>query len=67
MMNNEYECRLPMTGLVDGKDYVLTDLDYATLMRADGIFSATEAERGPWEPDNVVGGSLADQHDLGFP
>ena len=36
-----------------GTAYV-TDLDVQTLRRADAIFSATEEERGPWIPDNVL-------------
>ncbi|HEX3770926.1 MAG TPA: hypothetical protein VHV30_08690, partial [Polyangiaceae bacterium] len=38
----------------------VTDLDVQTVRRADAIFSATEEERGPWIPDNVLEMDLND-------
>jgi hypothetical protein len=37
----------------DGRSYV-TDLDVQTLKRAEAIHDATEEERGPWRPDNIM-------------
>jgi hypothetical protein len=42
-----------------GAAYV-TDLDVQTVRRAEAIFSATEEERGPWIPDNILDMDLND-------
>ncbi|KKY16103.1 putative c2h2 finger domain-containing protein [Phaeomoniella chlamydospora] len=47
MLDNEFEVRMK---LADGKSYV-TDLDVETLKRAEAIHGATEAEKGPWIPE----------------
>lgn len=52
MLNSEYEVRVALPGS-DGRSYV-TDLDVQTLRRADAVLGATEEERGPWVPDNVL-------------
>ncbi|KAI4929348.1 uncharacterized protein J4E92_005012 [Alternaria infectoria] len=52
MLDQEFEVRMK---LPDGKSYV-TDLDVQTFNRADALHSATREERGPWVPDNIVGG-----------
>lgn len=52
MLDSEYEVRLALGG-GNGRGYV-TDLDVLTLRRADAVHSATEEERGPWVPDNVL-------------
>ena len=60
MLNNEYEVRLPLPDAGNGS--YITDLDVQTLQRADGFFTATEEEKGPWEqfvtnaPDGNMGG-----------
>lgn len=51
MLDNEFEVRLQLPGGAgDGtnRDVYITDLDVETLKRADGVLSATAAERGPW-------------------
>jgi hypothetical protein len=53
MLDQEFEVRVK---LADGKSYV-TDLDVQTLERAKALHGATEEEKGPWVPDNVIGGS----------
>jgi len=45
MLNNEFEVRLPLPG---GQGYI-TDLDVETLKRAEGFLNATDAEKGPWD------------------
>lgn len=52
MLNSEYEVRVALPGS-DGRSYV-TDLDVETMKRADAVHGATEEERGPWVPDNVL-------------
>ncbi|KAK7180178.1 Transcription factor Sp2 [Paraphaeosphaeria sporulosa] len=52
MLDQEFEVRLK---LPDGKSYV-TDLDVQTLKRADALHDATPEEKGPWTPDNIIGG-----------
>ncbi|KAF2399393.1 hypothetical protein EJ06DRAFT_478430, partial [Trichodelitschia bisporula] len=52
MMDGEYEVRVALPG-GDGRAYV-TDLDVRTLERAVALHGATEEERGPWVPDNVL-------------
>jgi hypothetical protein len=44
MLNNEFEVRLPLPG---GQGYV-TDLDVETIKRAEGFLNASDAEKGPW-------------------
>lgn len=51
MLDRDYECRLK---LPDGKSYV-TDFDIHTLKRAEALHNATEEEKGPWRPDNIIG------------
>lgn len=69
MLDHEFEVRIRLDGSADengncqpaaGTPYV-TDLDIQTLRRAEGIFSATEAERGPWVPDNVYEGASREE------
>lgn len=54
MLNSEFEVRVKLPG-GDGRSYV-TDLDVQTLKRAEAIHNATDEERGPWRPDNIIGG-----------
>lgn len=49
MLDREFEVRVPMSG----GGYV-TDLDVQTLRRAEGIHSATEEERGPWNVEDAL-------------
>jgi len=51
MLNSEYEVRVALPG--NDRSYV-TDLDVQTMKRANGVLSATEEERGPWIPDNIL-------------
>jgi len=60
MLDSEFEVRMR---LPDGKSYV-TDLDVQTLERAKALHNATEEERGPWVPDNVMGAPTATIGDL---
>lgn len=51
MLDNEFEVRLKLPGGAgDGtnRDAYITDLDVETMKRAEGVFSATAEERGPW-------------------
>lgn len=51
MLNNEFEVRLRLPGGAgDGtnRDAYVTDLDMETMKRAEGVYSASEEERGPW-------------------
>lgn len=64
MLDNEFEVRLQLPGGAgDGtnRDVYITDLDVETLKRADGVLSATAAERGPWVdgPSNQIIGQPA--------
>jgi hypothetical protein len=52
MLDSEFEVRKK---LPDGKSWV-TDLDVQTYKRADGVWSATAEERGPWVPSMALGG-----------
>lgn len=50
MMSSEYEVRLPTGGVeprTGGQQFV-TDLDVATMRRAEALHNATEEEKGPW-------------------
>jgi len=58
MLDSEFEVRMRLPG-GDGKAYV-TDLDVQTMKRAHALHGATEAERGPWHPDNVYQNPRAD-------
>jgi len=58
MLDSEFEVRMRLPG-GDGKAYV-TDLDVQTMKRAQALHGATEAERGPWNPDNVFENPRAD-------
>lgn len=51
MLDAEFEVRVQLAG-ADGRSYV-TDLDVQTLKRADGVWGATDDERGPWVVDNI--------------
>lgn len=54
MLNNDLEVRIRLpNGPSDGahRNAYVTHLDVETLRRAEGVFSATEEERGPWVPD----------------
>lgn len=77
MLDNEFEVRLPLPGGAgDGtnRNAYVTDLDVVSLRRIEGVFSATEEERGPWLPDNsnrLMGQPVmllpeVTQEDLGF-
>ena len=64
MLDKEFEVRLQLPGGAgDGtnRDVYITDLDVETLRRADGVLSATAAERGPWVdgPTNQIIGQPA--------
>ncbi|OJJ32026.1 hypothetical protein ASPWEDRAFT_116856 [Aspergillus wentii DTO 134E9] len=51
MLDNEFEVRVKLPGGAgDGtaREAYVTDLDVETMKRAEGIFSATDEERGPW-------------------
>lgn len=51
MLDNEFEVRVKLPGGAgDGtnRDAYITDLDIETMKRAEGVFSATTEERGPW-------------------
>ncbi|KAL2757187.1 hypothetical protein ACRALDRAFT_2034426 [Sodiomyces alcalophilus JCM 7366] len=48
MLSTEHEIRIKLS---DGKSYV-TDLDMATLKRAEGFHGATEEEKGVWISDD---------------
>ncbi|KAH8701050.1 hypothetical protein BGW36DRAFT_425845 [Talaromyces proteolyticus] len=51
MLDNEFEVRIRLPGGAgDGtnRDAYVTDLDVMSIQRADGIYSATAEERGPW-------------------
>ncbi|EEA22168.1 hypothetical protein TMatcc_008400 [Talaromyces marneffei ATCC 18224] len=55
MLDNEFEVRVPLPGGAgDGtnRNAYTTDLDVVSLRRIEGVFSATEEERGPWLPDS---------------
>lgn len=55
MLDNEFEVRIALPGGAgDGtsRNAYVTDLDMVSLKRIEGIFSATEEERGPWVPDS---------------
>lgn len=55
MLDNEFEVRVALPGGAgDGtnRNAYVTDLDVVSLRRIEGVFSATEEERGPWLPDN---------------
>lgn len=54
MLDTDYEVRLK---LGDEKAYV-TDLDVQTMRRAQGLLSATEAEKGEWIADDLTGVDL---------
>jgi hypothetical protein len=53
MMDSDFEVRVPLPTSTNGQAYI-TDLDVQTIRRADAIFGASEEERGPWVPDNVI-------------
>lgn len=51
MLDNEFEVRLKLPGGAgDGtnREAYITDLDVETMKRAEGVFSASDEERGPW-------------------
>lgn len=50
MLDNEFEVRMQ---LGEGNAYV-TDLDVATLERANALHAATDEEKGPWNPDEKI-------------
>ena len=54
MLDTDYEVRLK---LGDDKAYV-TDLDVQTMRRAQGLLSATDAEKGEWIADDLTGVDL---------
>lgn len=50
MLDNDFEIRMR---LGNGNAYV-TDLDVATIERADALHDITEEDKGPWLPENEV-------------
>jgi hypothetical protein len=54
MLDQEFEVRMK---LPDGKSYV-TDLDVQTLRKSEALLNATDEEKGPWVPDNIIGGDI---------
>jgi len=60
MLDSQYEVRVPIPNSDDSRAYV-TDLDVQTMRRADAIFGASEEERGPWVPDNIISEGEAQQ------
>lgn len=50
MLDNEFEVRMR---LGDGNAYV-TDLDVATIQRANALHGATDEEKGPWIRDESL-------------
>lgn len=59
MLNNEFEVRLPLPG---GQGYV-TDLDVETIKRAEGFLNASDAEKGPWNFQEMIQPAV-DLHEL---
>jgi len=57
MLGSDYEVRSRLSG--GDTDAYVTDLDVLSLRRADGFYGATDAERGPWVPDNVLDAEIA--------
>ncbi|RMZ20615.1 hypothetical protein D0859_15385 [Hortaea werneckii] len=53
MLDADHEVRIPLPGVGDGRAWV-TDLDVATLQRAEGLHNATEEEKGPWDPNQLL-------------
>ncbi|KAI6854746.1 hypothetical protein KC338_g9159 [Hortaea werneckii] len=53
MLDADHEVRIPLPGVGDGRAWV-TDLDVATLQRAEGLHNATEEEKGPWDPNQLM-------------
>ncbi|KAI6821352.1 hypothetical protein KC340_g12851 [Hortaea werneckii] len=53
MLDADHEVRIPLPGVGDGRAWV-TDLDVATLQRAEGLHNATEEEKGPWDPCQLL-------------
>ena len=60
MLDNQFEVRLRVPGgssdnstESNNNDAYITDLDLETMRRAQGIFSATDEERGPWVDDET--------------
>jgi len=51
MLDQEFEVRTPIP---NSKAYV-TDLDTATMFRAEAFHEATPEEKGPWIPNNITG------------
>lgn len=49
MLHNEHEVRVKMPGT----ESYITDLDIATVQRAQAFHGATEEEMGPWVPTNM--------------
>ncbi|KAI7316347.1 hypothetical protein KC315_g10806 [Hortaea werneckii] len=53
MLDADHEVRIPLPGVGDGRAWV-TDLDVATLQRAEGLHNSTEEEKGPWDPNQLL-------------
>ncbi|ROT40140.1 hypothetical protein SODALDRAFT_332301 [Sodiomyces alkalinus F11] len=60
MLSTEHEVRIKLS---DGKSYV-TDLDMATLRRAEGFHSATEEEKGVWISDDPTEEQFKEMQEL---
>ncbi|EED16144.1 C2H2 finger domain protein, putative, partial [Talaromyces stipitatus ATCC 10500] len=64
MLDNEFEVRIALPGGAgDGtnRNAYVTDLDMVSLKRVEGIFSATEEERGPAMPNTTTSNRLMGQ------
>jgi len=51
MLDNEFEVRMRLNAK-DNPNAFVTDLDVATLQRAEAIHNATDEEKGPWLQDD---------------
>lgn len=47
----DFELKLPMPD-IHGRNIFLSSLDVESLRRAEGVFSATDDEKGPWMPES---------------
>jgi len=54
MLNQDFEVRVKLPASADGSKNYVTDLDVQTLKRAEAMHGASDEERGPWIPDNVL-------------
>ncbi|KAF9894325.1 hypothetical protein FE257_007828 [Aspergillus nanangensis] len=63
VLDNDFEVRLKLPQIPgDSREAWITDLDVETLKRAEGVFGATDEERGPWFDEGstqLMGPSMA--------